>query len=180
MLNDSTKGYGLISIALHWIVAALVVFLYVSGEMFDGLPRGEEARALRALHNSVGAMASVFFVGRFVWRLMQGTPQKSAQSAWLNVLALIVQWGLLMAILGAVVTGFGAIWSGGRAVDVFGLLSIPSPMAANGTLHRAMEEVHEFCTHIMLPLAALHVLGAIKHAVIDRDGLVRRMLVPVR
>lgn len=38
MLNDSTKGYGLISIALHWIVAALVVFLYVSGEMFDGLP----------------------------------------------------------------------------------------------------------------------------------------------
>lgn len=64
----------------------------------------------------------------------------------------------------------------GRSVDVFGLVSIASPMPEMRGLHEVLEEVHEFASHALVPLLALHVLGALKHLFIDRDGVFQRIL----
>lgn len=180
MVTDNLKGYGIVSIALHWIVAAFIVFLFVNGEMFAELGRADAARQLRLFHNSVGAIGAAFIAWRIVWRLWQGAPDKGNEHWLLNLLAVLIQWALLLAMAGAVVTGFIVVWSGGREIAVFDLFVIPSPIAASGPLHEMMEEAHEFFSHVMLPLVALHVLGALKHLVVNRDGIMKRMFVPVR
>jgi len=180
MLTDTKKGYGLISIALHWIVAAAIIFLFTSGQIFEELGRSDAGRTLRMVHVSIGAIAAAFFIARFVWRLAQGAPDKGDEPVPLYLLAKAIQWALLLAPLGLVISGFLAVWSGGRDVSLFGLLAIPAPIAESADLHETMEEVHEFFANLMLPLVALHVLGGLKHLIINRDGVMKRIFVPAR
>ncbi len=176
--TDTRKNYGIVSIALHWLVAAFIVFQFVSGKIFESLGKAPRAGEIRGIHIAVGAIAAIFIVARFVWRLYQGSPEKIGDSRALNILSQLVQWALLLAMIGAVITGVLVVWSGGRDIGVFGLITLPTPMTKDEDFHEMMEEVHEFVTNIMLPLVVLHVLGALKHLIIDRDGVMARIFIP--
>lgn len=178
-MSDTAKGYGLISIALHWLVAGFIVFLFVSGKVLEALDKAPMAREVRAVHISIGVIAACFIIARLVWRIAQGSPEKIGGDTALNKLAVFVQWAVLALMIGSVVTGLFTPWSNGRSVDVFGLSVLPSPMGKNESLHHFFEEVHEVLAHGILALVVLHVAGAIKHALIDRDGLLARMVRPV-
>ena len=41
-----------------------------------------------------------------------------------------------------------------------------------------MEEVYDVSGHLFIPLLALHILGAAKHAIVDKSGIARRMFKP--
>ena len=134
----------------------------------------------RALHISIGMILLVLIVARIVWRLAQGSPPKGNDSPALNALAFVVQWGLIAAIAVLVITGPLINWSVGQPIHVFDWFSIPSPLTAARSLRRTIQEIHGAAANLLIPLVGLHVLGALKHAFIDRDGVMRRMLVPTR
>ena len=209
-LTDTRQGYGWVSIAFHWTVAVLVFYLFYNGQSLEdddggreGFQRalgdgGERARQFaggfaragrdfaanvfepRALHISIGMILLVLIVGRIVWRLIQGSPSKGNESPALNLLAFIVQWGLLAAIVVLVITGPLLNWSVGQPIHVFNWFSIPSPLTAARGMRRTIQEIHGTAANLLIPLVGLHVLGALKHAFIDRDGVMRRMLAPTR
>ena len=97
---------------------------------------------------------------------------KTDQAAIFNLAAQIVVWGFLANMILVTVTGVLVIWSLGQAIDIFGLFAIPSPIGRMPFLHEFMEEVHEVSGQAFIPLVILHVLGAVKHLVIDGDGVV--------
>jgi cytochrome b561 len=134
----------------------------------------------RALHISIGMILLVLIVGRIIWRLTQGSQPKANDSPALNLLAFVVQWGLIAAVVVLVITGPMINWSVGRPIQVFDWFSIPSPLAASRGLRRTIQEIHGTAANLLIPLVGLHVLGALKHIFIDRDGVMRRMLVPTR
>lgn len=175
-MTDRESGYGWLTIALHWIGAALVVTLFLIGEQLEELARGPERTETLALHVSFGAIAVVVLGARILWRIVQRSPAAPDQPPAIKLLSSLVQWALLAAIGVLILTGPVIQWSGGRSVDVFGLVSILSMMPEMRTLHGILEEVHEFASHALIPLLALHVLGALKHLVIDRDGVFQRIL----
>ena len=86
---------------------------------------------------------------------------------------------IIVAIVVTIVTGYLLPWSGGRDLVIFEALRIPSPFAGNGAFHELMEEAHDIAGHAFLPLLALHVLGALKHAFVDKDSVLLRMARPV-
>jgi cytochrome b561 len=179
-MTDTTKGYGLISIALHWIVAAFIVFLFVSGQVVEALDKAPMAREVRMVHISIGALAACFIIGRLIWRVAHGAPEKIGGETLLNKLAVLVQWALIAVMVGSVFSGIVTVWSNGRDVALFGLPVLPTPMAKNEGLHHFMEEMHEVMANTMIALVLVHVAGAIKHALIDRDGVMARIISPVR
>jgi cytochrome b561 len=134
----------------------------------------------RALHVSIGIILLLLILARVVWRLTQGSPPKGNDSPALNLLAFLVQWGLIAAIVVLVVTGPLINWSVGRPVQVFDWFSIPSPLTGARSLRRTIQEIHGTAANLLIPLVGLHVLGALKHVFIDRDGVMRRILVPTR
>ena len=95
----------------------------------------------------------------------------------LNAAALAVQWGGLVTIVVAVITGYPSPWSQGNPLNVFGV-AIPSPIASSQDFHDLMEEGHDISGHLFIPLLALHVLGAAKHVMTDKSGIARRMIKP--
>jgi cytochrome b561 len=217
-LADSRQGYGWVSIAFHWLVAALTFYLFYGGlglQEEEG-PRGvfgrgageagdrvrqfgegarqlgagfanagrqfaENAFAPRALHISIGVIAVLFIAGRMLWRVFQGAPPKGNESPVLNLIATVVQWGLLAALLVLAVSGPLLVWEMGQPISVFNWFTIPSPLPSLlRDLRSIVGPAHTLAAYSLVPLVGLHILGALKHAIIDRDGVLRRIFVPTR
>ena len=165
-----TDGYSILSILVHWLAAILVVSLFFTHE-------GERGTTAYVFHVSGGAIAGLLLLWRVWHRVRRGVADAPDQGAIFNLAARLVHWGLLVAIVVVVVSGYLLPWTLGRELEVFGF-GIPSPMEANRGLHEFVERVHDVSGHLFVPLLALHVLGAIKHIVLDRRGAGSRMFRP--
>lgn len=162
-------GYSGLSIALHWLAAIAVVALFLTHE-------GRPGDGLYAFHVGVGSLLGVLLLWRVGHRLVHGMATKPDQPAFLNFVSGLVLWGFLIAIIVVVVTGYLLPWSAGQPFDILGFVSIPPPFVMPHAFHEILEEGHELAGDAFIPLLVMHVLGALKHAVIDRDGIARRIV----
>jgi len=153
---------------IHWLTVIAIVALFITHE-------GERGSAMMTFHISGGALLGLFIIWRCLWRPIRGFADKPNQRPSLNLISSIVMWSLLIVILILTITGYLIPWSLGQPLDIFGMVSIPSFLESSTTLHRQLEKVHDVAGHIIVPLFLLHVLGALKHWLIDRDGVMQRM-----
>lgn len=173
--HDTPGSYGSVSRFNHWIGALLVLALLGVGLYFEDLPRGAERSFFRGLHIAIGACAALFLLFRVFWRLRSQSPQALPQKPALQLFSKAVHWLLLAGIAILAITGPLTIWSTGRAIPIFELASIPSPFPAFKALHEPLEEIHVLTANVMLYLIGLHLLGVIKHQLLDRDNILARM-----
>lgn len=166
-------GCSVRSIVVHWLTAIMVVALFFTHEAARG-------SIGNIIHVSGGAVAGLFLLWPVWHRARNGLPLRLHQPFIVDILSQIVLWGFLATIVVVVITGYFLPWSLGRQFDLFGLIYIPTPMAANQPVHEFIEEAHEIAGRLFVPLLALHLLGAAKHAFIDKDGIARRMFKPAR
>lgn len=176
-LSNSKTAYGWAAIILHWISAISVVALYLLGEQMEEATDRAEKLAAQDLHVSVGVLLITFLVARLLWSASQPSPDPLERNRWIRILAKAVQ-GLFLAMIAVlIITGPLAVWSTTRPLEVFDLISVPSPFPNRvAWLHELSEEVHGAATKLFWPLIALHVAGALKHLVFDRDRTLQRML----
>ncbi|MFN3522013.1 MAG: cytochrome b [Phenylobacterium sp.] len=176
-LGNTRQGYGWIAIALHWISAAAVIALYLMGEAMEEAPDRAARLAAMAQHVSIGMLLFAFLAARLIWTAAQPAPAKLEKVTALRILSSAVQGLLLLMILVQIVSGPLVIWANARPIEVFDWFALASPFPAKlEWLHEAAEAVHKAAPNALWPLLALHVLGAVKHAVVDRDATLRRML----
>jgi len=170
--DPSTSGYSGWSIFWHWAGATLVTVLFFSHEF-------EAGSDTEWVHVSFGALAGVFLLWRVGRRIVFGIPPKPKQHPMLNLLSEVVRWGMLVSIVGVVLTGYLLPWSAGQPIDMGGLFQIPSPMSANRGVHNFMEGAHALFGHLFIPLVILHFAGIIKHSITKGGGYIMdRMLEP--
>jgi cytochrome b561 len=176
------QGYGWLAIALHWIAAFGVLAMLWIGLNADWAGdagnRAERARWM-GLHISLGATLIAFFAARVVGHYTLPQPAPAEQARPLQMLAKAAHHLLLLAIVILILSGPMAVFSGGRDINVWGLFAVPSPFAErNDAVHEAAEQVHAVGRYMLYGLIPLHVLGALKHLIVDRDGVFMRMLRP--
>lgn len=172
---DSQTGYGLGTMLWHWLLAGIAVLLIWSGYEFMLLPRGPEKGAALATHLAVSWIAIPIVFLRVIWRLANPLPALTTGPMWQRRAARIAHWSLLLLIVSLAVTGYLAITSGRRPVDVFGLFVAPAIFGVNPTLHSLSEDIHTWLSHLFAAVLVMHILAALKRSIIDRDGTLRRM-----
>ena len=175
-LETHAKYSGLAQ-ALHWLIAVLVVAQFTLVWTAETLPRGDLRTTLMLTHVSIGFTVLLLAIVRIVWRFMKTPPAFPASMSnaeqWL---ARLTHWALYALILAMPLSGV-ALWStAGRDIDWFWLFTIPVAVAENESLHELFEEAHELMSWALLVLAVFHVLAAIWHVVVKKDGLMKRML----
>ena len=204
MLRDTSSEYGWISIVLHWLTAAAVITLFVLGDkagdvkeameqmrtlmagdseqvIKDALqPLVAERRSLMFLHVSVGMLAVLPIAFRIYWRIANGQKESLPQAEFLQVLARWVPRLLLLGVAIMLVSGPLMVWTNGYPWTFFGLFAIPSPTGKMPGLHDFLEPVHVYTSRALVVLFALHILGVLKHLIINRDRTLLRMLWPKR
>ena len=175
-LVNTRQAYGWIAIVLHWISAAGVTALYFLGERMEEATSRAEKMDAQTTHVSVGLLLISFLAARLIWSFSQPHPESLERNPWLRRAAIAAHLGLLMMVLALIVSGPLTVLSAGRAVAIFDGFSIPNPVGRIGWLHEGGEIVHKAAAKLFWPLVGLHVAGALKHLVVDRDRTLARML----
>jgi cytochrome b561 len=173
--KDTRSGYGWVSIAAHWLTVIVVLAMWTLGTMSQTDVQ-DDAAWYAHLHMSIGVSAYLLLWGRILWRFAVGHPAPHAgQSALLFPVAKTFHYLLLVAICVMLVSGPLMVWSGGDAVEVFAF-AIPSPLAWPG-LHDVLRRIHGVTASIIILGALLHILAALKHIVINRDGTFDKIMI---
>jgi cytochrome b561 len=179
---NSRQGYGWLSIILHWVAAIAVITMLVIGfraELAGDAGDREMRSMLMGWHISLGASFALILLARVFASYAQPRPPPPEQAPILKFLSSTTHQILLLAILVQVISGPLAVWSGGRAINVFDLFTIPTPFAErNEGVHEFAEFMHNIGRWALVGAITLHVLGAFKHMLIDRDGIFERMFAP--
>ena len=173
----TTNRYSGLAMLLHWAIAILVIVNWRIAEAAEGLP--DEARGeIMANHFSIGVTILVLILLRLAWRVMNPPPPLAAHLAtWERVLAKTTHTLFYFLLIVMPLAGWTAMSSFGRGVSVWGLFELPPlPVSENMDRGRAIFEAHATAGTVLLVLIAIHVLGTLKHTLIDKDGNLFRML----
>lgn len=163
------------TIALHWITGVLFIGVIILGLYVEGLPRSPEKFELLGIHKSLGVIILAVALIRIIWRFKEGpitgVPE---QNRALQILAKGVQHLLLLATLLMPISGIMMNTGGGRALEVFGLeiLAAGEKIEWLGSLGHT---IHVIAAKIIIALIVLHVIGALKHQLVNRDHAIERM-----
>lgn len=169
--------YSSLSIALHWIIAALVVLQIVLIAISDEV-RGPDRGFWIMLHKSGGLTILALTLVRIGLRLREPwMPLPTGTPIWQRILARTTHVGFYVLLIAMPLGGWIASSAAGRDILWYGLFEWPLlPVPADRDLARQIMEGHSTLAKALYVLAAAHVLGALKHYFIDRDGVLGRML----
>ena len=154
-------------IAIHWLVAAVVLFLLATGMLvLAELPNNAQKVGNLRIHMMLGGLAALLVVARIALRrrLPPPPPVQGETLGWLGHLALNLVV-LLLAFSGALLV----LQSG--ALDA---------VLGNGVLPEDFKQflprkIHGLAARAAIGLVGLHVLAALYHQLIVKDRLLFRM-----
>ncbi|MFD2578952.1 cytochrome b [Novosphingobium colocasiae] len=72
-------------------------------------------------------------------------------------------------------SGWAMVSGGQKPLEYFGLFPV-AKLPVTKALAEAGHESHEVLAFLFLALLALHLAGALKHRLIDKDGTLQRMM----
>lgn len=168
--------YSFLVRSLHWAIALLILLSYGLGLIMEDFPRGAPRTLVTMLHVSLGLLGVTLTIVLALCRLTMPGPAPLPGSAVMQRLAWLGHLALYAAMLAVPLMGLAMMWAKGRGVDVFGLLTLPSPIATDRPLGSQLEELHELGAHALLALAGLHAVAALLHQFVLRDHGLERIL----
>lgn len=166
MSDQKTVGYSTLQITLHWLIAALVAFQLIFGEgMTNVRDAAEEGTtpsnvdfAVSIGHYWIGIAILALVLIRLGVRLTQGVPPRlAATPTWMDWAAKLVHWAFYLMLF---------------VMPVLGLLTV--------YVSDSFGDIHKLGKPVFIVLIAVHVLAALFHQFVKRDGTLRRILVPAR
>jgi cytochrome b561 len=158
-IKTAPSGYSRLQIVLHWLVFALIALQYLFkgaisaawDRVTDGIEIGFDPLVL--IHVGCGALVLLFALWRASLRARRGVPEAIEANKLLGALAKLTHFGLYSLMVLLPVSGSVA-WFGGV---------------------EAAAQVHNVMKIALLALLALHVVGALYHQFVLRDGTLARM-----
>jgi len=173
---DTSNGYGWISIALHWLIAAIVVVMLAIGIMSQSADEADYVRLVH-LHTTIGMTAYLLLWGRIIWRFAVGHPGPlPKQNVIFFTIGKYFHFLMLVAIAVMLVSGPLMVWTAGEAIHVFAL-AIPSPFGKLEGAQHLLRRVHGYTASFIIAAIVLHVAAVFKHTVLDRDGTFDKIMI---
>jgi len=177
-LNNTNSKYGYVSIFFHWVSALTIFGLFGLGYyMVDLTYYHSWYKTAPELHKSIGIVFFSLMILRLIWRSKQITPNHLTSHSSLEQKAgKIIHSFLYLLIFVIMITGYLISTADGRGIEVFELMTIP----AFGSIIENQEDiaglVHKWLAYLLIVLATLHALAALKHHFIDKDNTLNRII----
>jgi cytochrome b561 len=174
-LGQGAPRWGLGTRLLHWLTVFALGWQLVVGFFLFG--PGMATHEWMPLHISIGAAVLAVVAVRITWRALGRRPGHTGQRA-LRLLEAAVHVSLYALVIAVVTTG----WLAYRPAPfmpparLFGLFVVPGAPHIAAFTARQLAEVHSFLVWALLALIAAHIIAALAHAVIMRDGILQGML----
>jgi cytochrome b561 len=177
-ISNSSKGYGAIPQAAHWLTVILVALAWVLGLFGDDLPKGAQRDAGLFVHMSAGLAVVILLVVRLTLNLVNPPPPAGPATLgiWTVRLGQATHYVLYAFLIAVPVAGIVLQFARGDALPIFGVADIASPWVRDRTFARSVKEVHEILAHTLVFVAGIHAAAALFHHWVLRDRTLARML----
>jgi superoxide oxidase len=171
MTTAQNFRYPLAVRCIHWLGVVAIAAAYLTSESAEDLT--ESASGLN-WHVVAGLGLLLLFVPRLVaWILIRKPQTVSGPEKWA---AWTLQLALLLFMAVQPLLGILSVWAGGHSLTVpFSSMQL-SPLLQLSGQADFLEEAHEIIGNTFYAVIGIHVLAALWHQFIRRDGLLRRML----
>ncbi len=165
---------------LHAIVAISMILLLIIGIYMSE----NEVFALYPLHKSIGVIVFAFAMLRIIIRIKEGWPKVIGNASKAQMLmAKLVHWGLITLTALYPASGMMMSGGGGHGIYIFGVELLSSnyddvtgkAMALNETVASIGHTLHEALTIVLILFVVVHIAGALKHHIFDKDETIKRM-----
>jgi cytochrome b561 len=170
------QRYPRLAILLHWSVAALVISLVALGWWMQEIPKqppGARAAAFN-FHKSLGLAALGVITLLTAWRATHKPPQLPPMPRWQARSAHALHIALYVLLVVTAVSGYlGSAYSG-YPVKFFGV-TLPAWAGKHGEMKELMSLVHFWSSWVLTAAVLVHVGAVLKHVLVGRDALLRRM-----
>ncbi len=173
---NTTARYTNPAIALHWLLAVLIVGNFALGFYMHELPFSPTRMKYYNWHKWAGVTILAASALRLLWRLTHRPPTELPMPAWQARAAQAVHLGLYALFFAVPLAGWGYSSAAGFPVVLFGVLPLPDFVPVNRELAEALKGLHKALALGLGALVLAHLAAALKHQFVDRDGLLLRML----
>ena len=177
-IKNTIHSWGLVSIALHWLVAVVVLGLFGLGLYMVELDYYDPMyKTGPYIHRSIGILLFITIIFRLVWRGVNTTPHAlKNHKAWEVRVAHWVHAALYGLLIILMLSGYFISTADGRAISVFSWFDVPSIISDIDNLEDFAGEVHVFVGYTLISVIVIHAAGAFKHHLLDKDRTLLRML----
>jgi cytochrome b561 len=174
-MQISQSAYTSTARVFHWLVAILIIGMLPLGWYMMSIEDDPGSDWYFMLHKSIGLLVLAFALLRLLWRFGHqpgSLPEQLPQ--WQVKASKISHWLLYVLMIAMPVAGLtGALFSKG-GVAFFGS-QLPRVFAANHDLAELFFSAHSVIAWALVGVISLHVLAALKHLLVDKDGVFQRM-----
>lgn len=171
----ASEKYAPVRIALHWVIALVMVAVYVTINLHEAFPKGTEMRTtMKVAHYVLGFAVFGLALLRLMAAITQPGPAPLDAPKLQLMLGKAVHLGLYALMLLMPILGYLALSFSGKPVSLFGW-DLPLLTWADKGISHQIKEVHEAIGTLGYALVGLHAVAALYHHHILKDNTLRRM-----
>ena len=160
----------------HWFLFLIILCNIIGGLLMKYLPN-ESINKLSwySIHKSIGVCVILIVFLRVINRLFSKIPKFIYSVPLFDRIAAKINIFLLYCCMLIVpISGFVMSDSGKYGVKVFGM-KMPNLLPKNAELAGIAHEVHCYANYVFIALIIFHLLGTLKHILIDKINILKRI-----
>lgn len=174
-MNGRSIRYDGVAIAAHWLLALAIASNFALGVYMHDLPISPLQLRLFNWHKWAGITILALSAMRLAWRAGHPPPHELPMPDWQRRATRAVHGALYVLFFAVPLAGWGYSSASGFPVVWLGMLPLPDWVPVDRIWAAALKATHKTLAFALALLVLLHVAGALKHQLIDRDGLLQRM-----
>ncbi len=175
-IRNSSGGFGVFGLVIHWAMAVLMVAGFASGQIMEDADKVTQGFSVMGWHIMIGGAILGLVILRILWRHMDPPPAlPGTMPVWEVKLSWLVHMALYGVMIALPVTGFLTLTTLNVSVPVTDSFTM-APWMPSASLNDGFEEIHEALVGLMMASVGLHTVGALWHRYVSKDGVAERML----
>ncbi|MBL4659422.1 MAG: cytochrome b/b6 domain-containing protein [Alcanivoracaceae bacterium] len=177
-IYNTKENFGLITILIHWIMAIIIIGLFILGKYMLSLDYYDSFYHIGPWwHKSFGLLILFLLILRLIWKTTNPKVKPLPNNKLHEIkLAKTMQYLLYILMIICCMSGVLISTAEDAGVSFFDILELPAFIANGESQAELAGEIHEYSTLALILLAALHLLAAFKHHFIDKDKTLLRIL----
>ena len=168
--------YSAVAVSLHWLLALAIIGAFSVGFYMSDLPFSPGRLKLYNYHKWAGVTVLALSALRLLWRLSHRPPADLPMPVWQAKVARLTHFLLYALFFAVPLAGWAYSSAAGFPIVWFGVLPLPDFVPKDKALAETLKELHGLLAYGLAALVLVHIAGALKHRLIDKDGLLLRML----
>ena len=155
----------------------MIISLLIVGNYMTTLPGGDEKLQIYTMHKSFGMIILGLVLIRLIVRLRSAVPNlpegiKPFDAKLSSIAVFLLYCGMLMMPL----SGYVMSMAGNRGINFLGMFQLPNLIGTHPNLATLAWQAHGIIGASLATLILLHIVGSLKHLVVDKINIFKRMI----